>query len=174
MALVTRLSLLTCAAALIGGCGDDDDEPARNPPNKAVEATQLGETAILERGSNFDGKLAATAVRVLDPVPEHAFEDARISGRFVGVVFRLANRGDVAYRGSPWSGARLSTTKGGERPTKLLKQGTCIGTTRLVLSPGGSEQICIPFRVEKDAKPLRFRYAPQGGFAPAAAVWDLR
>jgi hypothetical protein len=162
--------LAVAAGAALAGCADDD-EPATNPPNKQVKSAAPGESVSL-RG-RAGQKLEAKVVGVQDPVREHPFEDARVSGRYVGVELELTNQGPIRHSSSPWSGSRLSTSKGGEIPTKQLKKGSCLGTVNVWMAPGSMRRLCIPFRVEKDARLLKFRYTPHAGFAPTAAVWDL-
>ena len=159
-------------AATPAACGGDDEDAQPNPPDKRVKSAQLGEGVVLRTQSGE--ALRAKVARVFDPVRDHRFEDARIAGRFVGIELRLKNQSEIPHRGSPWSGSRLSTTEGAELPTKMLKQGSCIDTVRRVIAPGARERLCIPFRVDPGAELLKFRYAPEAGFAPAAGVWDLR
>ncbi len=162
---------VTVGALPIAACGGDDED-ARNPPNKPVRAAAIGEALVLRSDAGQRLRVAVTAVQ--DPVKEHRFEEARISGRFVGVELRITNKGELRVRDSPWSGASLATSKGAERPTRMLIEGSCLKKRRRVISPGSSQRTCIPFRVQEGATLLKFRYTPGSGFAHYAGVWDLR
>ena len=167
---VRPLTLVPLLLIVLSGCSDDDPAPA-DAPNKRIRAARVGDSVQLE--SRRGERLVATVTGIQDPIRRHRFKDARVSGRFVGVELTLENRGDIGFRSSPWSGSRLTTTEGAERPTRLLQAGSCLGVRRVTLAPGSRGELCIPFRVEEGAEPLKFRYAPESGFAPAAGVWDL-
>ena len=170
MARMRPLAALLAPVLLLAGCGDEDP-PRRDPPTHMVKTARLGEAIEL---STRRGEPVLVTVRgVQDPVRDHQLEGARISGRFVGIEIALHNRGDIGFRGSPRSGSHLTTTKGAEDPTLELKQGSCLGVGRVVISPDARRRMCIPFRVDDGARLLKFRYSPEGGFSPAAGVWDL-
>ncbi|MFC9292699.1 DUF4352 domain-containing protein [Streptomyces sp. NPDC057011] len=134
-----------------------------------------GETVSLS-GAEPGQRLDVTLVRVVDPAapagPEGPAPDA--STRLVAVRLRLENTGTAVYKDSPAPSAHLLDASG-QRFTGL-NTATTAGDSfpdTVTLSPGGTVDGHVTFRIPEDAVPTAVQFALNGGLADDVGHWSL-
>ncbi|MEU9303770.1 hypothetical protein [Streptomyces sp. NPDC048269] len=161
-----RLRGALAAAALLGpalvGAGPDGS----------------GETVPLA-GNEPGQRLDVTLVRVVDPAspagpqgPQGPAPDD--STRLLAARFRLENTGTVDYNESPAAAAHLLDTAG--KRFAGLNTATTAGPSfpdTVTLSPGGSAEGFVTFRIPKDAGLAAVQFALNGGLADDVGQWSL-
>lgn len=134
-----------------------------------------GETVSLA-GNEPGQRLDVTLVQVVDPAspadPEGPAPDA--STRLLAVRFRLENTGTAVYKDSPAPAAHLLDTAG-KRFTGLNSPTTAGASfpDTVTLSPGGSAEGFVTFRLPQDAVPAAVQFALNGGLADDVGQWSL-
>lgn len=104
------------------------------------------------------------------------FDQPQPGRKFVGVRIRLTNVGDATYDDAPSNGAKLITSREEQADPAIVTGGDCGGSFQsdTTISPGSSQQGCIPFEMKKRAKPKMFQFSLDSGFGPETGEWSLR
>ncbi|MEU9255608.1 hypothetical protein AB0D66_27640 [Streptomyces sp. NPDC048270] len=134
-----------------------------------------GETVSLA-GSEPGQRLDVTLVQVVDPAsPADAQGPAPdASTRLLAVRFRLENTGTTVYKDSPAPAAHLLDTAG--KRFSGLNSPTTAGDSfpdTVTLSPGGSAEGFVTFRLPQDATAAAVQFALNGGLADDVGQWSL-
>lgn len=134
-----------------------------------------GETISLA-GNEPGQQLDVTLVQVVDPAspadPQGPAPDA--STRLLAVELRLENTGTAVYKDSPAPAAHMLDTAG--KRFAGLNSPTTAGASfpdTVTLSPGGSAEGFVTFRIPKDAAPAAVQFALNGGLADDVGQWSL-
>lgn len=140
-------------------------------------AAPFGSDETVSLAGNEPGQqLDVTLVQVVDPAspadPEGPAADA--STRLLAVRLRLENTGTAVYKDSPAPAAHLLDTAG--KRFAGLNSPTAAGASfpdTVTLSPGGSTEGFVTFRLPKDATPAAVQFALNGGLADDVGQWSL-
>ncbi|MFG2874895.1 hypothetical protein ACGFYU_07765 [Streptomyces sp. NPDC048337] len=146
------------------------------PALPAAAAAGSGETISLS-GNEPGQRLDVTLVRVVDPAtpadPEGPAPDT--STRLVAVRLRLENTGTAVYKDSPAPSAHLLDASG--QRFAGLNTATTAGDSfpdTVMLSPGGTAEGHVTFRLPEHAVPAAVQFALNGGLADDVGHWSLR
>jgi hypothetical protein len=160
----------------VSGCSLIPKEPKSIPPPPNTDTTPdrggIG-TPITLRGTETELEVRVT--RVIDPTTGSAADQTlRPGDRFVGVVLALRNIGQANYSESPLSDSKLLAGGSQADPVNLLG-GPCGGRFALhvTVRPGSRTRGCVPFEVRGGARPSRFQFALDSGFATEVGTWRL-
>ena len=172
------LAGLAMVFALIGQ--DDCSTTTTDQPDRGSEGgrekrprSRVGD-AITLKGTDTRVKVQVLSVDRNLSVSE--FDEPQPGRKFVGVRIRLTNVGNVTYDDAPSNGAKLITSRDEQADAAVVTGGDCGGSFQsdTTISPGSSQQGCIPFEMKKAAKPKMFQFALDSGLGPETGEWSLR
>lgn len=184
---------MACAfcVLVLGGCGSTNTTIVRTVTAAASSAatsaattaaspsstasTPLGVGGSTTISGNGGEKMRVTLVHVLDPVASDQFDTPAQGDRYVGVIIRLSNVGQVAYSDSPGNGATLLSSAGEQANSTNLSGGPCSNdfASSAKIAPGESQMGCVPFELSSSTQPARFQFTLNSGFADQTAEWTI-
>lgn len=156
----------------------DDSEPAPEPEPEARPASrergQIGDQIRLEGSDGL--AMTVTLERVIDPLIAGEYDEPESGKRYVGVLLRMTNTGDVAYDDSPGNGATLTYGDDREAETSLISGGECSGgfASGTKIAPGSRRKGCVVFEVPSSNTIKSFQLALDSGFADDVGEWNVR
>ncbi len=154
---------------------DDDADGSKAPVASTPTALlSIGEQARLSGAR--DVEVVVTLERVVDPLAGGEFDAPTSGKRFVGVMLRITNTGDVAYEDSPGNGSNLTYGDDRQATSSLVSEGPCSGgfSSSVKISPGARRKGCIVFEVPRANKIKTFQFTLDSGFADESAEWSVR
>ena len=176
----TLSGCLVLAAVLMGqdDCSTtttDQSDPSSDSGGKEKKPRSKVGDAITLKG-NDDNKVKVKVVKVDRDLSVGEFDEPQKGRKFVGVFVRLTNVGDKTYDDSPSNGAQLITNKDEQADSAMVSSGDCGSSfaSDATISPGSSQQGCIPFEVKEKAKPKTFQFGLDSGFGPETGEWSLK
>jgi hypothetical protein len=146
---------------------DSGSEGSKQPRSK------VGDSITLE---GTDTKMKVKLLGVDRNLSAGEIDEPQRGRKYVGVRVRLTNVGDATYDDSPSNGAKLITNKDEQADTTILTGGDCASSfaSDTTISPGSSQQGCLPFEIKKKAKPKAFQFSLDSGFGPETGEWSVR
>ena len=161
------LALSAVLALAAAGCGSEKKSKERSSERLPVQGETVG---IPKEG---DPTMKVTLLQVFDPIEGDSSDKPHKGNRFIGIRFRIENRGKDPYVDAPargsilimsdQKGAALADLSGGE-----CSQGLGFGVT---IKPGDAKSICQPFEAKEALKPTEFLFTL--GTLPDSAEWSL-
>src|SRR5215208_6544966 len=172
-------ALLLVGAVLMGqdDCSttttDEPDPDSGSAGSGKAPRSRIGDS-ITVKGT--DTRMKVKLVKVDRTLTAGEFDEPQKGRKFVGVYIRLTNVGDKTYDDSPSNGAHLITSKDEQAQSTIVSSGDCGSSfaSDATISPGSSQQGCIPFEIKKKAKPKVFQFGLDSGFGPETGEWSLR
>jgi hypothetical protein len=163
---------------------DVAQSPAQQPQGRPQDQERAGQggtsTATIGRPITLQGlepglRMSVTVTQVFDPAtPAGTFTKPQAGQKFVAVQVRLANVGQAVYDDAPDNGARLIDAQGQQYSSAIARvtegQGFQGSAT---INPGDSRMGVIVFEVPRTARPAKFQFALNSGFAAQTGEWAL-
>ncbi len=175
----TLCGALALVAALTGqqDCSttttDQADRESDSGGKEKKPRSRIGDSITLK---GTDTKVKVKLVKVDRDVAAGEFDEPQKGRKFIGVYVRLTNVGKKTYDDSPSNGAHVITNKDEQAESSMISSGDCGSSfsSDATISPGSSQQGCIPFEIKKKAKPKVFQFGLDSGFGPETGEWSLK
>lgn len=187
---------LAVSGAFSGGSQDDavkaaatdvaTPEPTPNAPATAPDTEEASSSAPAAAPVGVGGQIRlagsgglemmATVEGVIDPVYGSEYDTPATGKRYVAVMLRLTNTGDVPYSDSPSNGASLTYGDDRDATASLLTGGQCSGgfSSSSKIAVGAKRKGCIVFEVPKANTIKTFQLTLESGFADQTGTWNIR
>jgi len=169
-----RKTLITAMLALaVAGCSSTAAAPTGKAPTTAAAAKlSIGSTATLSTPS---GPIEVTLVQVVDPAtPKEPYMKPTSGERWIGVQFKIVNKGSSQFVDSPMGGLAAADPQGqpeDEFPDQEISAGPMIDPLAGIhLQPGDTTLGFIVYSLPVGTKMARIQYTPKGG---STAEWVL-
>lgn len=156
-------------------------EPSSAEPAVEEEAVEQEQSAaavggaITLVGRDPGLRMKVTVTQVVDPAtPENDFIKPKTGSRLVAVQVTLSNVGKAVYDDSPTNGATLIDGEGQEyRRTYIdVREGQSFRGSSTI-SVGDTRKGMIVYEMPEGAKPAKFQFALDSGFAEQKGEWTL-
>ncbi|GAA0916419.1 DUF4352 domain-containing protein [Nonomuraea longicatena] len=135
---------------------------------------KVGESITLQ-GTDPGLKVTVTLIQVFSPAtPSSDFLKPKSGFRYVAVQVTLANQGQAVYNGAPGSGAYLIDTEGQQYRDTYGEVREGPGFPGLVtMNAGDNRKGVIVFEIPESARPAKFQFGLNSGFASQTGGWTL-
>lgn len=168
-----KIPIMAALALALAGCSSTTSaSSAPTPSATAAAKLSVGSTATLTTPS---GPVEVTLVRVVDPAPPKESYIKPLAGeRWIGVQFKIVNKGTKLFVDSPMAGLAAADPQGQPEdsfPDQEIAAGPMIDPLAGVrLQPGDTTLGFIVYSLPEGTKMARIQYTPKGG---STAEWVL-
>lgn len=147
------------------------------PPEREEQPSQAAATvgqAITLEGRDPGLKVQVTLSRVIDPATAGEFFTPKTGNRLVAVELTLTNAGQATYSDSPTNGAVLIDSEGQQWRQSIadVREGQGFGGS-VTMSGQDTRKGVIVYELPESAKPAKFQFALDSGFADQKGEWLL-
>lgn len=169
----TVVETVTSGPPTSSSAGGSAANTAGSGSTSQPQLATVGDTLTLQ-GSGGES-LAVTVDQVMDPLPVGSDDQADGGQRFVGVQITLRNVGSVPYSDSPSNGATLLSNTNEQAQREIVTGGPCGNdfASSVNISPGDTEQGCVPFEMPTGQTSNAFQFTLDSGFANQTGQWSL-
>jgi len=158
---------------------DDTTQPSAEesaaPSAPQEDATQAATGGTLSlQGLDPGLRVDVTVTKVIaNATPANQFLEPKAGNRFVAVELRLVNKGQAVYEDSPSNGAILIDEEGQQyRPVFAeVREGVSLGS--VTVNSGDSRKGVIVYEMPDGARPAKFQFALNSGFARQKGEWKI-
>ncbi len=152
---------------------DQADPESDSGGKQKKPRSKIGDSITLK---GTETKMKVKLVKVERDLSAGEFDEPQKGREYIGVYVRVTNVGDKTYDDSPSNGAKLITNKDEQADATILSSGDCGSSfsADATVSPGSSQQGCIPFEIKKKSKPKVFQFGLDSGFGPETGEWSVR
>lgn len=165
-------------------CGVDEVQGSTTPAPPAPSPSPDQEGPTFQRATlgqplrvrSEEGDVVLRATRVRPRLRRNRYSRLPRGQKLVGVDLEVRNVGSAVFAPPLTAIARVVDTRGGQGGYATLIEGPC-GTgfaLNLTLTPGTTEEGCVPFAIDEDAAPARLQVRFGYGDEQVIAEFDLR
>jgi hypothetical protein len=149
-----------------------EESEAAKPQEQASTATVGG--SITLQGFDPGFKVAVTLNKVVNPATGDQFSKPQTGNKFVAVEVTLANQGQAVNSDAPNNSGILIDGQGRQYRSSFhqVREGQGFGGMATI-NTGDSRKGMIVFEVPEAAKPAKFQFGPNSGFADQKGEWSL-